>query len=285
MSMADRRAHAERERRDKERREREKVEAQGAMWDQFENTFSAGNSNTNSRTASPSPAILAARSHGVSTPPVGLKTNPGLAKVAASPPSGTDLFWSMHHSPQSGSSRTSSPAILPQRPATGSRQHSGQSLDALATAAQKNDAWSQLDALVAPRPSPAVRSPPPTLDPFDVDLLSGTPSSQPLPTPPISRTRTPGDFDFNEQDDGAVSEDDILGDLAKPVIRSASPDLSTRSITVRVSLSGIAKLLTLSLVTCESEACTIIFTPSSCHWSNCGNGIHPRASPKCTCCH
>ncbi|CCA71136.1 related to SWA2-Clathrin-binding protein required for normal clathrin function and for uncoating of clathrin-coated vesicles [Serendipita indica DSM 11827] len=230
MSMADRRAHAEREKRDKERREREKVEAQGAMWDQFENTFSTGNSNVNSRTASPSPAILAARSHGVSTPPIGLKTNPGVAKVAASPPSGTDLFWSMHHSPQAGSSRTGSPAILPQRPGTGSRQHSGQSLDALATATQTNDTWSQLDALAAPKPSPAVRSPPSALDPFDVDLLSGTSSSQPLATPPISRTRSPGDFDFNERDDGAVSEDDILGDLAKPVIRSDTPDLSRKSI-------------------------------------------------------
>lgn len=256
MSMADRRAHAERERRERERREKEKLEAQGAMWDQLDSTFSANGSNAHSRTGSPSPAILQTRTNAVASPPPGLKTNPGVkAATSPPPPSGTDLFWSMHHSPQSASSRTSSPALVPQRLATSTRTvpRSGPLLELGSKSlspqtSQRDDAWSQIDVLAAPRPSLASTTRPAAgLDPFDLDFLSGVDESpnQPIshqPTPPRSRARTPGDFDFNEREsfDSGVStdEDDILGDLAKPVVeRVSTPEVITRAAPVSMYLS------------------------------------------------
>ncbi|PVF97570.1 hypothetical protein CPB86DRAFT_874043 [Serendipita vermifera] len=241
MSMADRRAHAEREKRDRERREKEKLEAQGAMWDQLDGAFSTNGINTASRTTSPSPATSNVRAYGRAITPVGLKTNPGV-KVATSPPSGTDLFWSMHQSPPSASSRTSSPAVIPQKHTVPSRSSSlQQQTDAgqddllgfgSTSPKAKVDAWSQLDLLAAPKPARPVNAQPSVgSDPFDLDFLSDpspvAPSASYQATPPLSRARTPGDFDFNEReapDSGTVSDDDILGDLAKPVdeVRAAS---------------------------------------------------------------
>ncbi|KIM32629.1 hypothetical protein M408DRAFT_326409 [Serendipita vermifera MAFF 305830] len=253
MSMADRRAHAERERREKERREKEKLDAQGAMWDQLDSTFSANGSKPTSRVASPSPAIFSTRANAAASPPIGLKTNPGV-KTATSPPLNTDLFWSMHHSPPSASSGTSSPALVPQRvtPSTRPLQPSSNSiLEQLGsrptpTSSHRNS-WSQLDALAAPKPSAASTSQPTAgLDPFDLDFLEETDSPIPQPTshqptPPRSRARTPGDFDFNERSfDSGVStdEDDILGDLAKPVERKASPEIPIRPAAVRTTSSS-----------------------------------------------
>jgi len=250
MSMADRRAHAERERRERERREKEKLEVQGAMWDQLDSTLSASGSNTHSRTASPSPAIFPTRTNAVVSPPVGLKTNPG-AKTPASPSGGGDFFWSMHHSPQPVSLRTSSPALVPRRPTPPTRT-SSQSGEYLGSkqlspaSSQKSDAWSYLDVLAAPRPSLAsTAQPSAALDPFDLDFLSGLDEpSQPIshqPTPPRSRARTPGDFDFNEKESfgGGVStdEDDILGDLAKPVGRTATPEVMMKPALVHTFFS------------------------------------------------
>jgi hypothetical protein len=254
MSMADRRAHAERERRERERREKEKLEAQGAMWDQLDSTFSATGSNMHSRTASPSPAIFPTRTSTVASPPIGLKTNPGVKVATSPPPGGTDIFWSMHHTPPSASSRTSSPALVPQRLTPSSRTTSSSLLEHLGTkslsptSSQRNDAWSQIDVLAAPKPSLApTMQPAAGLDPFDLDFLSGADETPPQPTsyqptPPRSRARTPGDFDFNERasfDSGvSTDEDDILGDLAKPVVdRVATPDVISRSAPVRITLS------------------------------------------------
>jgi hypothetical protein len=255
MSMADRRAHAERERRERERREKEKLEAQGAMWDQLDSTFSTTGSNMHSRTTSPSPAIFPTRTSAVASPPIGLKTNPGV-KAATSPPGGTDLFWSMHHAQSLASSRTSSPAPGPQRltPSTRTAPQSGSLLEHLGakslspTSPQRSDAWSQIDVLAAPRPSLASTVQPAAgLDPFDLDFLSGTEETPPQPasyqpTPPRSRGRTPGDFDFNEREsfDSGMStgDDDILGDLAKPIVdRVATPEVISWSIPVCPPLS------------------------------------------------
>jgi len=240
MSMADRRAHAEREKRERERREREKLDAQGAMWDQLDGHLSANASNAGSRTVSPSPALFTAnpavgissRSHAAATPPLGLKTNPGV-KVPTSHNTTGDLFWSMHHSPPSSTSRATSP--LRASPAI---RQSTPTIDSLLSVkpspsvTQSNDAWSQLDALIAPKPAPAIGSRPlaaAASDPFDMDFL--TEPSPVAPTPPRSRARTPGDFDFNEKEDldeSPSDEDDILGDLAKPVaeVRTQSPAVS-----------------------------------------------------------
>jgi hypothetical protein len=252
MSMADRRAHAERERRERERREKEKLEAQGAMWDQLDSTFSATGSNMHSRTASPSPAIFPTRTSAVASPPIGLKTNPGVKVATSPPPGGTDLFWSMLHTSSLTSSRTSSPGPVPQRltPSTRTTAQSGSLLEHLGTKSlsptspQRNDSWSQIDVLAAPRPSLASSVQPAAgLDPFDLEFLSGANETPPQPTsyqptPPRSRGRTPGDFDFNEREsfDSGIStdEDDILGDLAKPVVdRVATPEVISRSAPVR----------------------------------------------------
>lgn len=248
MSMADRRAHAEREKRERERREREKLDAQGAMWDQLEGHLSANASNSGSRAVSPSPALFgvnanagtgnlpSSRSHAAATPPLGLKTNPGI-KVPSSQSASTDLFWSMHQSPPSGTSRATSPL----RASPVIRQ-STPTIDALLSSkptpirSHSNDAWSQLDALVAPKPAPAPSSRPAAaaLDPFDMDFLSDPSPVSHQPTPPRSRARTPVDFDFNEREELNASpsdEDDILGDLAKPV-----SDLNVQSPPVSHSL-------------------------------------------------
>jgi hypothetical protein len=249
MSMADRRAHAEREKRDRERREKEKLEAQGAMWDQFEGAFSTNGANSTNRTSSPSPAVSNTRPYGRAITPVGLKTNPGV-KVATSPPSGTDLFWSIHQSPPSASSRTSSPATIPQKNTAPSRSSSLQQQtdsnhsDLLGFGSTspkaKVDAWSQLDLLAAPKPAHPVNTQAGAgSDPFDLDFLSDpspvAPSASHQATPPRSRARTPGDFEFNERealDDSTGSDDDILGDLAKPVseVTASRTSLSTVSL-------------------------------------------------------
>ena len=249
MSMADRRAHADRERRERERREKEKLDAQGAIWDQLDGAFSANGSKPTSRVNSPSPAIFPTRATAVASPPIGLKTNPGV-KTATSPPGSTDLFWSMHHSPQSASPRTSSPALAPQRltPSTRPLQPSSASLlehlgsKSLSPASQKHDAWSQLHILAAPKPAAASTTQPTAgLDPFDLDFLAEAETVSPQvpsyqPTPPRSRARTPGDFDFNERegfDEGvSTDEDDILGDLAKPIERVPTPEIARRPTAV-----------------------------------------------------
>lgn len=247
MSMADRRAHAEREKREREKREKERLEAQGAMWDQLDGQLSTNIPGANSRTVSPSPAIFNGPSstssmpHGAASPPSGLKTNPGV-KRATSPPNGGDLFWSMHRPPQNNTSRTTSPLraspALRQPTPTIDTLLSSKSTPSPSTqsvqSAVNHDAWSQLDALVSPKPAfPPTSRPTAGLDPFDLDTLVDAPTAQSSasvhqPTPPRSRARTPGEFDFGDREDAnsaVPSDDDILGDLAKPVsdLRIDSP--------------------------------------------------------------
>ncbi|KAG2147452.1 uncharacterized protein EDB93DRAFT_1282152 [Suillus bovinus] len=80
------------------------------------------------------------------------------------------------------------------------------------------DGWSSHDS-TAPQPQTASQKKPAgtlwDLDDFD----SSSHSNSPIPP----RSRTPGDFDFGDRDDGLLethsddSNDDILGDLARPV--------------------------------------------------------------------
>lgn len=303
MSMADRRAHAERERRERERREKEKLDAQGAMWDQLDGAFSANGSTPASRVASPSPALFPTRATAVASPPLGLKTNPGV-KTATSPPGSTDLFWSMHHSPQTASPRTSSPALVPQRlrtPSTRTTQpSSGSLLEHLGakSVSPKTDAWSQLDILAAPKPTPATTAQPAAgLDPFDLDFLAETEPALPQapshqPTPPRSRTRTPGDFDFAERDGGvSTDEDDILGDLAKPVERVPTPEIQRRPTPVvcpftcySFERSDPIPFLENPFFKLNNEWSSIHLTPASRYWANSGDGFHSCPSPCGACC-
>lgn len=237
MSMADRRAHAERERREREKREKARVEAQGAMWDQLDGALSGTSSVTNSRAVSPIPApSLRPTSAATTLPPPGLKTNPG---VKPSPPiSSTDIFWNLNAPLQNihaVSSRNASPALVPQGAPPNPAQAHGRSSPTFAgissqrspplpstnAAGGPDDDWLNLDA-IAPTASPAAptpRRPNQTSDPFGFDLLDSSSSKDLFVSPAGSRPRTPGDFDFTSREDleESTEDDDILGDLAKPI--------------------------------------------------------------------
>ncbi|KAH8092472.1 hypothetical protein BXZ70DRAFT_951043 [Cristinia sonorae] len=88
------------------------------------------------------------------------------------------------------------------------------------------------------KPASAKATPPPsqkaaTGSLWDLDDFA-SPSSQngrkPSPEPSIHRSGTPGDFDFGDREDGLLNdrsddEDDILGDLSKPIdqVRASKP--------------------------------------------------------------
>lgn len=231
MSMADRRAHAEREKRERERKERQKLDSQAALWDQLDGNLSISSSKASSRAVSPAPIGLPARSPPNPLPPAGLKTNPNVNRSPGSKLGSGDLFWNLSTANNAnGTSRTASPAVpsYRQSPAIPSRISSGRSEPTLASSSvykpQSNntssDAWSMLDVLAAPKPVPAAVPKPD--DPFDLDFLAESPKIPTAPSNPIlrSQTRTPGEFDFNESEHSSRhvhTDDDILGDLAKPV--------------------------------------------------------------------
>jgi len=235
--MADRRAHAERERREREKREKARVEAQGAMWDQLDGALSGNSSVTNSRAVSPIPTpSLRLASAATTLPPSGLKTNPG---VKPSPPiSNSDIFWSLNAPLQNihtVASRNVSPALVPlpappnPPPAHGrssptfadiSTQRSPP-LSATNASGGPDDDLLNLDAIAsnATPAAPTPRRPNQTPDPFGFDLLDSSPNKENLGSPAGSRARTPGDFDFGSKDnlEQSAEDDDILGDLAKPI--------------------------------------------------------------------
>jgi hypothetical protein len=237
MSMADRRAHAERERREREKREKARVEAQGAMWDQLDGALSGTSSATNSRAVSPisTPALRPA-SAATTLPPPGLKTSPGV-KPSPSTSNG-DVFWTLNAPLQnihSVTSRNVSPALVPQRAAPNPRPAPGRSsptfadistqrsppLSSTKTSGGLDDDWLNLDAL-APKDAPAAptpRRPNQTSDPLGFDLLDSSSTKDLFGSPAGSRSRTPGDFDFGSKEDlgQSTEDDDILGDLAKPI--------------------------------------------------------------------
>lgn len=237
MSMADRRAHAERERREREKRERARVEAQGAMWDQLDGALSGTSSVTNSRAVSPIPApSLRPASAATTLPPPGLKTNPG---VKPSPPTSSgDIFWNLNAPLQNihaVTSRNVSPALVPQAAPPNPAQTHGRSSPTFADISTQrsppllstnatggpHDDWLNLDA-IAPTGSPAAptpRRPNQTSDPFGFDLLGSSSSKDLFVSPVGSRSRTPGDSEFGLKLDleQSTEDDDILGDLAKPI--------------------------------------------------------------------
>ena len=237
MSMADRRAHAERERREREKREKARVEAQGAMWDQLDGALSGTSSVTNSRAVSPVPTpSLRLASAATTLPPPGLKTSPG---VKPSPPiSNSDIFWSLNAPLQNihaVASRNASPALVPQRappnPAPAHGRSSPTFMDIStpqplpvpsnnASGGPDNDLLS-LDGTVskATPAAPTPRRPNQTSDPFSFDLLGSSSNNELFVSPAGSRSRTPGDFDFGSGEDleQSTEDDDILGDLAKPI--------------------------------------------------------------------
>jgi hypothetical protein len=237
MSMADRRAHAERERREREKREKARVEAQGAMWDQLDGALSGTSSVTNSRAVSPVPAPpprLA--SAATALPPPGLKTNPG---VKPSPPtSNNDVFWSLNAPLQnihSVTSRNASPALVPQlAPPNPTPAHvrSSPTFEDIPTqqpppvpsnkaSGGPDSDWLDLEGIgsKATPAAPTPRRPNQTSDPFSFNLLDSSPNNELFVSPAGSRSRTPGDFDFGPREDleQSAEDDDILGDLAKPI--------------------------------------------------------------------
>ena len=237
MSMADRRAHAERERREREKREKARVEAQGAMWDQLDGALSGNSSVTNSRAVSPVPTpSLRLASAPTTLPPPGLKTNPG---VKPSPPiSNSDIFWSLNAPLQNihaVTSRNASPALVPQRAPPNPAPVHGRSSPTFADISTQpplpvpsNNAsggpdsdWLNLDGIAseATPAAPTPRRPNQTSDPFGFDLLDSSSNKGSFGSPAGSRSRTPGDFDFGSREDleQSAEDDDILGDLAKPI--------------------------------------------------------------------
>ncbi|KAG0691905.1 hypothetical protein DFH29DRAFT_974245 [Suillus ampliporus] len=93
-----------------------------------------------------------------------------------------------------------------------------------------HDDWGISD-FIAPQPQPtSQKKPTKTLWDLD-DFDSSSPSDPPIPP----RSRTPGDFDFGNREDGLLEShsddghDDILGDLARPVdvVKTSSRNQST----------------------------------------------------------
>lgn len=257
MSMADRRAHAERERREREKREKARVEAQGAMWDQLDGALSGSSSVTNSRAVSPVPTPSLRLASAVTTlPPAGLKTSPG---VKPSPPiSNNDIFWSLNAPLQNihaVTSRNVSPALVPQRAppnqAPTYRRSSPtfadistqQSLPVPSTNASRGSDSDllNLDGIMskATPAAPTPRRPNPTSDPLGLDLLGLSSNKDVFDSPAGSRSRTPGDFDFGSREDleQSAEDDDILGDLAKPI-----DEVRRKRVAPPVSVSVACKL-------------------------------------------
>lgn len=95
-----------------------------------------------------------------------------------------------------------------------------------------DDDWSSSDFTAPQSQSTSQKKPAGTL--WDLDDFDSSSHSNP-PIPP--RSRTPGDFDFGDREDGLLetrsdgSHDDILGDLARPVdaVKPSSRDQSTRA--------------------------------------------------------
>lgn len=95
-----------------------------------------------------------------------------------------------------------------------------------------DDDWRSSDS-TAPQPqSTSQKKPAGTL--WDLDDFDSSSHSKPPSSP---RSRTPGDFDFGDREDGLLethsddSNNDILGDLARPVdaVKPSSRDQSTRA--------------------------------------------------------
>jgi len=260
--MADRRAHAERERREREKREKARIEAQGAMWDQLDGALSGSSSATNSRAVSPIPTPSLRLASTATTLPPGLKTNPG---VKPSPPtSNGDVFWGLNAPLQNihaVTSRNVSPALVPQRaPPNPAPAHGRSSPPFADISAQRSpplrstnaaggpdDDWLNLDA-IAPTATPAAptpRRPNQTSDPFSFDLLDSTSSKDLFGSPPGSRSRTPGNFDFGSKEDlgQSTEDDDILGDLAKPIEEVRKKHV-VPAVSVSTSCGSLYALLT-----------------------------------------
>ncbi|EMD40300.1 hypothetical protein CERSUDRAFT_110907 [Gelatoporia subvermispora B] len=81
---------------------------------------------------------------------------------------------------------------------------------------------------------------------FSLDDFASAPAAPAVQSPHIrvSRSSTPGDFDFGDREDGLLAnasddEDDILGDLAKPVTQSQrQPSNHERATPARLHTSG-----------------------------------------------
>lgn len=95
-----------------------------------------------------------------------------------------------------------------------------------------DDDWSPSDSTTPQPQSTSIKKPAGTL--WDLDDFDSSSHSNP-PNPP--RSRTPGDFDFGDREDDLLenhsdgSNDDILGDLARPVdaVKPSSRNQSTRA--------------------------------------------------------
>ena len=151
----------------------------------------------------------------------------GLDALGASTPSGTNGSSSNTQEDEWGFEFAS--------PAPQATQPKRASSAPKATVAVDDDDWGLGDFGSQPAPSkaqptpvrPAPVSQKSTGSLWDLDEFT-SPSSQdarkPSPEPPINRSSTPGDFDFGDREDGLLNdrsddEDDILGDLGKPVDR------------------------------------------------------------------
>ncbi|KAH9919689.1 uncharacterized protein B0H18DRAFT_1096064 [Fomitopsis serialis] len=155
-----------------------------------------------------------------------------------------------------GSTANRANMTIAERAAQAERERREQSQQQHAAAKQSANAWAGLDSLgnlvPAAKPStpaqddwglddfisqPAARkrtsAPPRGESLLDLDEFNPIPSAQSTrtsPHPPQSRSDTPGDFDFGDREDGLLGdqsdEDDILGELSKPVSQRSPPSSS-----------------------------------------------------------
>ncbi|WWD22767.1 hypothetical protein CI109_107260 [Kwoniella shandongensis] len=194
MTMAEKQAALADEKKRKAEEDRKRFEAEGAFWDNL-----GGGSGTKSQSTQ--------------------KPN-GLNELLGPPPPIAGPSTSRVKSPVNDGILAPSPA-----PGTSSKPKTSTANSAGSFWNHFDDTDDLLTSSAAPRakpPSATSRSPAPPSDPFDFDALAAVPShlsvngSRNGGSGPGSGMRTPvSDFDFGDRGDD--DEEDILGDLGKPV--------------------------------------------------------------------
>ncbi|KIJ55106.1 hypothetical protein M422DRAFT_23757 [Sphaerobolus stellatus SS14] len=196
LTIAERAARAEQEHKRLLEKDTAAFKSQGSFWDKFESSTPS---------SQPAPAPAKAQAPAWDDFDV-LSAPPAQSKPVASSNNG-DLLSDFDFL---GSGSQATPAMPPKAKPD-------------ISASNNNDLLSDFDLLGSPSyapPSTQSRN----RSPFD-EPTSSLSSLSPAAGP--SRTDTPGSFDFGNREDGLDDEDDILGDLAKPIEAVRKPTRET----------------------------------------------------------